>query len=116
VTLKRCLSCWSSLAVGLLALRALAGCEQGAEGDRCNPDLVGSDECNSGLTCVTPSSCVISVCCPSAPPYADPQCECFERPQGCACSVDAAYDAGVSSDASSRDGGLVDAAKEATHG
>jgi hypothetical protein len=74
------------------------GCEQGAEGDRCNIDLVDSDECNSGLTCVVPSSCVIAVWCPTSPPYSDPQCECFANPNGSACrnscSVDAAYDTG----------------------
>jgi hypothetical protein len=86
--------------VFVASLAALAGCEQGAEGDRCNPDLVGSDECNGGLTCVTPTSCVISVCCPASPPYTDPQCACFAHPEGCACNVDAAYDTGAPVDAS----------------
>lgn len=48
-----------------LALFAV-GCHQAAEGDRCNPDLIpSSDECNSGLTCQTPSTCVESYCCPT---------------------------------------------------
>jgi hypothetical protein len=92
---------------------ASAGCEQGAEGDRCNIDLVDSDECNSGLACVVPSSCVIAVCCPSSPPYSDPQCECFANPHGVACkascNVDASYDAGTAPDASS------DTGKDAAH-
>jgi hypothetical protein len=98
-------------ALSLCAGAALLGCEQGSEGDRCNPDLVNSSECNAGLSCVTPSSCVIAVCCPSSPPYSDPQCECFAHPEGCACSVDAAYDAGAPVDAGSSDAG-----KDAGHG
>lgn len=40
-------------------------CNEGREGDRCNPDLFpGEDECGSGLTCQTPSTCVESYCCP----------------------------------------------------
>jgi hypothetical protein len=79
------------------AILTLLGCEQGAQGDRCNPDLVDSDECNSGLTCVQPPSCVVNVCCPTSPPYSDPQCECIANPQGSVCmqqgcNVDAAYD------------------------
>ncbi len=43
-------------------------CNEGREGDRCNPDLFpGEDECGSGLTCLTPSTCVESYCCPSDP-------------------------------------------------
>jgi len=54
---------------GLLFLVILAlfgaGCHQGSEGDRCNPDLIPSqDECNSGLTCQVPSTCVEAYCCP----------------------------------------------------
>jgi hypothetical protein len=51
------------LLVGL-ALFAI-GCHQGAEGDRCNPDLIPSQsDCNSGLTCQVPSPCVEAYCCP----------------------------------------------------
>jgi hypothetical protein len=47
-----------------LALFAV-GCHDGAEGDRCNPDLIPSQsECNSGLTCQVPSTCVEAYCCP----------------------------------------------------
>jgi hypothetical protein len=108
------------LAVVVAAPASLLACEQGAQGDRCNPDLVDTTECNSGLSCVTPSSCVISVCCPSSPPYTDPQCECFVHPEGCACSVDAAYDGmpvASASDAALTDAGgaRVDSGKDATH-
>jgi hypothetical protein len=53
----------------LLLLVSLAlfgvGCHEGAEGDRCNPDLIPSQsECNSGLTCQVPSTCVEAYCCP----------------------------------------------------
>lgn len=109
MTQRRWISLWVSFSLALLASGTVLGCEQGSEGDRCNPDLVNTTECNSGLSCVTPSSCVISVCCPSAPPYSDPQCECFAHPEGCACNVDAAYDTGAAADAG------VDSGKDATH-
>jgi hypothetical protein len=41
-------------------------CDGGNEGDRCNPDL-SHDDCSSGLTCQTPSTCVENVCCPKDP-------------------------------------------------
>lgn len=120
--LSRRPSYWPILAAGLLVSSGLLACEQGAEGDRCNPDLSYSSECSSGLSCVTPSSCVISVCCPSAPPYTDPQCQCFVHPEGCACNVDAGYDsgapadAGAPSDATAPDAHVTDAAKEVSRG
>jgi hypothetical protein len=42
-------------------------CHEGAEGDRCNPVAAanGEDECNSGLTCQSPFTCVESYCCPA---------------------------------------------------
>ncbi len=85
----------------------MLACEQGSEGDRCNPGRAanGSDECNSGLSCVQPTSCVINVCCPAAPPYTDPQCACMIDPAGCPCTV--GVDAGV-------DAGVSDAAADAT--
>ncbi len=85
---------WACAALFVIALPA---CEQGEEGDRCNPDLVDSTECNSGLTCQQPASCVITVCCPAAPPYSDPQCACFAHPgPGCPCyEADGGYDAGL---------------------
>ncbi len=54
-----------ALAVPLIALAlASSGCDGGHEGDRCNPDLSHND-CNDGLTCVTPSTCVENYCCPT---------------------------------------------------
>lgn len=46
-----------------IVLAFVPGCEQGAEGDRCNPYL-SHDECNSGLVCAghAPSSVVIPFC------------------------------------------------------
>ena len=53
------------LLVGSLALFAV-GCHEGSEGDRCNPDLIPSQsECNSGLSCQVPSTCVEAYCCPT---------------------------------------------------
>lgn len=48
----------------------ISACNEGAEGDRCNPDL-SHDECGAGLTCQTPSdpktgaTCGESYCCPT---------------------------------------------------
>jgi hypothetical protein len=65
---------WASLS--LLAATVAAGsfgCNEGAEGDRCNPALIdpatGSnhDECGSSLICQQPSSCAESYCCPKDP-------------------------------------------------
>jgi hypothetical protein len=46
-----------------------AACNEGAEGDRCNPIAAanGEDECGSGLTCQTLSVCMESYCCPKDP-------------------------------------------------
>ena len=49
------------LVIGLAA--AALGCQQGAEGDYCNPDL-SHNECNSGLSCQQPALCPESYCCP----------------------------------------------------
>ncbi len=44
----------------------LAGCNEGKEGDRCNPNLPpDDDECNSGLTCQSSPTCPESFCCPT---------------------------------------------------
>ena len=97
------------IALALAAL-TLAACQQGAQGDRCNPNLIqpggavpqyNEDECNSGLTCQVPPTCAIAVCCPTHPPYSDPNCECLANPSAaCACTVPGALDAG-SDDATS---------------
>jgi hypothetical protein len=73
-TLAKCLA---SLAASLV-LAALA-CNQGSEGDRCNPDLAsGETDCNGGLQCTTPADCPESYCCPttgsSSNPYCQPGC------------------------------------------
>jgi hypothetical protein len=39
------------------------GCEQGREGDRCNPSL-SHDECGSNLSCQQPENCPENYCCP----------------------------------------------------
>jgi hypothetical protein len=60
------------------------GCNQGAEGDRCNPDLTQSspaptyneDECGSGLTCQQPANCPENYCCPTPPATStNPNCQ-----------------------------------------
>jgi hypothetical protein len=96
-------------ALSALALFASEGCEQGAQGDRCNPALIqpggsvpqyNEDECGNGLACTVPPTCVIAVCCPKAPPYADPNCACLNDPgRACACTVAALLDAGAPADA-----------------
>lgn len=44
-------------------------CNEGREGDRCNPAAAanGEDECGSGLSCQQPSSCAENYCCPKNP-------------------------------------------------
>jgi len=46
---------------------AAFGCNQGGEGDRCNPSLNanGHDECGGGLTCLQPDLCPEAYCCPT---------------------------------------------------
>jgi hypothetical protein len=108
-------------ALMLIAALGVYACEQGEQGDRCNPDLIQSggatpqyneDECHSGLACTVPPTCVIAVCCPKEPPYSDPNCACLANPGAvCACSVpslleDAGEDGGADgagSDATSSD-------------
>jgi hypothetical protein len=103
-------------ALVLVAALGVYACEQGEQGDRCNPDLIQSggatpqyneDECHSGLACTIPPTCVIAVCCPKEPPYSDPSCACLANPgAACACSVPALLDAGD-------DGGGADAGGDA---
>ena len=77
-------------ALGMAAVMAVAGCDQGKEGDRCNPDL-SHDECNSGLTCQQPSTCAENYCCPTpASSSSNPYC----NGEGCPPALDAALDAG----------------------
>jgi hypothetical protein len=107
--------------VVVLAAMNLPGCEQGAQGDRCNPLLIedaassspnggayNEDECGSGLACQVPPTCVIAVCCPTKPPYSDPNCACLANPgAACACSVSYLLDAGSGEDAGSEDAGTA---------
>jgi len=52
--------------VAAVALALGDGCNQGKEGDRCNPDLApGESDCNSGLTCQKSPTCAESYCCPT---------------------------------------------------
>jgi hypothetical protein len=67
-----------TVVIGLVSAVALAtGCNQGAEGDRCNPDL-SHDECGGGLQCTQPKDCPENYCCPangtSSNPYCQPGC------------------------------------------
>ena len=63
--------------LAIFAALALAACEQGREGDRCNPDL-SHDECNAGLSCQQPANCPENYCCPvdgeSSNPFCQPGC------------------------------------------
>jgi hypothetical protein len=57
----------------------LFACNQGSQGDRCNPNL-SHDECNSGLSCVSPPLCPEAYCCPTDAngnllPNSDPNCQ-----------------------------------------
>ena len=65
-----------------------SACNQGSEGDRCNPALIdpttssNHDECGSGLSCQQPATCAESYCCPQDPSTStDPRCN------GSACPV-----------------------------
>ena len=71
------------------------GCDGGREGERCNPNLSHND-CDDGLTCGQPSTCVESYCCPTTGTSNNPFCN------GAACPP--AADAGSSQDAAA-DGG-----------
>ncbi len=118
------LSALAVVAIGVTAALSLPACQQGAQGDRCNPGLIetnaatspsgaayNADECNSGLTCTVPPTCVIAVCCPAQPPYTDPNCACLANPgAACACTVQE-LDGGpwVNEDAGGEDAGAVDA-------
>lgn len=51
------------IAIATLLVVANA-CDGGREGDRCNPNL-SHDECGAGLSCVAPSTCVETYCCPA---------------------------------------------------
>ena len=52
----------------------LLACEQGREGDRCNPNL-SHDECNDGLSCQQPPDCPENYCCPTSADGTSPFCQ-----------------------------------------
>jgi hypothetical protein len=69
-----------SLAVLLasaLVLASTQGCNQGREGDRCNPGLLAQseDECGSGLVCTQPTDCPENYCCPPDGTSPNPFCQ-----------------------------------------
>jgi hypothetical protein len=90
-----------SFAALALALVLIAnGCNQGAEGDRCNPDLaMGESDCGNGLTCTQPPDCPENYCCPKGP-----SANAFCQP-GCAGGQASICDAGGDADCASLDGG-----------
>jgi hypothetical protein len=90
------------VASGLYALTT-NGCNEGAEGDRCNPNLISSspaatyneDECGSGLTCTQPMFCPENYCCPTSGVSSNPNCQpgCNGgAASGCAAGVQADCD------------------------
>lgn len=87
----------TSLVVLVSAALLVTGCNQGAEGDRCNPDL-SHDECNSGLRCTQPVNCPENYCCPisgqSDDPYCQPGCNGGQA-SICAAGGDADCEGGV---------------------
>jgi len=89
-----------SLVVLLIGFGIVAlGCQGGAEGDRCNPDLSHND-CNAGLTCQQPLPCVENYCCPTpASSSSNPYCQ--GAPSVCPSTdaTTAVADAAASSDA-----------------
>lgn len=68
--------------VPLAFLVVTNGCDGGREGERCNPDL-SHDECDDGLTCQQPSTCVENYCCPTpASGSSNPYCNGKGCPNG----------------------------------
>ncbi len=87
-----------AVSVFLLVLGALLlgpnGCLQGAEGDRCNPDLAqGESDCGGGLSCQQPADCPESYCCPLTGPTTSAFCQ-----PGCAGGQASICDAGGDAD------------------
>ncbi len=74
----RTLTAYLASLTATIALVLLA-CNQGSQGDRCNPNL-SHDECNSGLSCMSPPLCPEAYCCPTDSngnllPNSDPNCQ-----------------------------------------
>ena len=74
----------AAAAVLVVLVAGAGGCEGGKEGDRCNA-LSTDDGCGAGLSCVAPTSCAETVCCPAGPSSA-PEC------QACATAGDGGSD------------------------
>jgi hypothetical protein len=82
----------SALIVLVSATALATGCNQGAEGDRCNPAL-SHDECGSGLQCTQPVDCPENYCCPASGTSSNPYCQ-----PGCAGGQASACAAGGDAD------------------
>jgi hypothetical protein len=96
----------SFLGIALGLAIAGLGCNEGEEGDRCNPDL-SHDECNSGLVCTaTTDLCPENYCCPadgkSDNPYCQPGCN---GGAAAICTADPTADAACAFVAKHPDGG-----------
>ena len=52
----------------------LAGCNPG-EGQRCNPLLVGTNDCNNGFLCTYKPNCGVAYCCPTMRVSTNPRSE-----------------------------------------
>jgi hypothetical protein len=90
-----------ALAAGGALLVGTNGCNQAAEGDRCNPDLAaGEGDCGSGLTCTIPPLCPEAYCCPISGESDNPFCQ-----PGCAGGQASICDAGGDADCASLEGG-----------
>jgi hypothetical protein len=90
---------------------AFAACDQGNEGDRCNPSL-SNDECGGNpLSCQQPAECPEYYCCPTSGTSTNPYCQ-----TGCAGGADSIC-AAIGNDASFCDSGAsppADAAPDAS--
>jgi hypothetical protein len=85
-----------------------AGCQQGQEGDRCNPSL-SHDECGAGLSCQQPVDCPENYCCPKSGASSNPYCQ-----PGCAGGQASICAAGGDADCpQAGDGGAADSAVDA---
>ena len=74
--------------VAVAAFSLVVACDGGREGDRCITELSHND-CNSGLICTIPSTCVEAYCCPPDPSTSsNPYCN------GMGCPPAATVDAG----------------------
>jgi hypothetical protein len=76
-------------------------CNQGREGDRCNPDLAtGETDCGAGLSCQIPPDCPEAYCCPKNGSSENPFCQ-----TGCNGGQASICDAGGDADCQDLDDG-----------